>query len=67
MAALLSVVVLSRLAAVFEEGGDTVILAAALACAAVLTAPLLELIQAAEQVIDSACAFWELACRSTPH
>lgn len=57
MAALLSVVVLSRLAVVFEEGGDTVILAAALACAAVLTAPLLELIQAAEQVIDSACAF----------
>ena len=56
MAALLSVVVLSRLAVVFEEGGDTVILAA-LACAAVLTAPLLELIQAAEQVIDSACAF----------
>lgn len=58
MAALLSVVVLSRLAVVFEEGGDTVILAAALACAAVLTAPLLELIQAAEQVIDSACAFF---------
>lgn len=57
MAALLSVVVLSRLAVVFEEGGDTVILAAALACAAVLTAPLLELIQAAEQAIDSACAF----------
>ena len=42
------------------------ILAAALACAAVLTAPLLELIQAAEQVIDSAlCIFgsWRAGLR----
>ena len=57
LAALLGVVVLCRLGGIFEEGGSASLLAGTLACAGVLTAPLLELIQAAQQVIESACVF----------
>ena len=57
MAALVAVVLLCRLAGCFEEGGDGALLAGTLACAGVLTAPLLDLIRAAEEVIDSACVF----------
>lgn len=57
VAALLAVVILCRLAGCFEEGSGAALLAGTLACASVLTAPLLELIRAAEEVIDSACVF----------
>lgn len=57
LAALLGVVILCRLAGCFEEGGEFSLLAGTLACAAILTTPLLELIQAAEQVVESACVF----------
>lgn len=57
LAALLGVVVLCRLGGIFEEGGSASLLAATLACAGVLTVPLLELIQAAQRVIESACVF----------
>lgn len=50
-------VVLCRLGGIFEEGGSASLLAGTLACAGVLTAPLLELIQAAQRVIESACVF----------
>ena len=57
LAALLGVVVLCRLGGIFEEGGSASLLAGTLACAGVLTVPLLELIQAAQRVIESACVF----------
>ena len=57
LAALLGVVVLCRLGGIFEEGGSASLLAGTLACAGVLTVPLVELIQAAQRVIESACVF----------
>lgn len=57
LAALLGVVILCRLAGCFEEEGDFSLLAGTLACAGILTAPLLELIQASEEVVESACVF----------
>lgn len=57
LAALLGVVVLCRLGGIFEEGDSASLLAGTLACAGVLTVPLLELIQAAQRVIESACVF----------
>lgn len=57
LAALLGVVILCRLTGCFEEGGDFALLAGTLACAGILTAPLLELIQSTEKVVESACVF----------
>ena len=57
LASLLGIVILCRLAGNFEEGGSASVLAGTLACAGVLTAPLLELIRSAEQVIENACVF----------
>lgn len=57
MAALLGVVVLCRLAGCFEEGGELSLLAGTLACAGVLTAPLLELIRATQRAVESAGVF----------
>lgn len=57
LAALLGVVILCRLAGNFEEGSDVSLLAGTLACAGILTAPLLELIRSAESVVESACVF----------
>lgn len=57
LAALLGVVILCRLAGNFEEGGDVSLLAGTLACAGILTVPLLELIRGTEEVVESACVF----------
>lgn len=57
LAALLGVVILCRLGGSFEEGGDSSLLAGTLACAGILTAPLLELIRGTQEVVESACVF----------
>ena len=57
LASLIGVVVLCRLAGNFEEGSGVSLLAGTVACAGVLTAPLLELIRAADQVVQSTCVF----------
>lgn len=57
LTSLLGVVILCRLAGVFEDGGNMSALAGSLACAGVVTVPLLELIQTVESVVESACVF----------
>lgn len=57
LAALLGVVILTRLASALDEGEGAILLAATLACAGVLTAPLLDLIRLTEEVVQSACVF----------
>ena len=57
LASLIGVVVLCRLAGNFEEGSGVSLLAGTVACAGVLTAPLLGLIRAADQVMQSTCVF----------
>lgn len=59
LAALLAVIVLCRLAGCFDSGeaGDTAALAGALACAAVVVTPLLELIRVTRRAVESASVF----------
>ena len=56
LAALAAILVLSRVASLFEEGEQAVTLAATLCCAAVLTPPLLDLLQAIRDTLDGASA-----------
>ena len=57
LAALLGIVILCRLGSLLDGEKGAVQLAGAAACAGVLGAPLLELIESAGEVIQGACAF----------
>ncbi len=57
LAALLGVVILCRLGSLFEQGKETAQLVGTLSCAGILASPLLALISATSQVIESASVF----------